>query len=116
MKSKEPIRISVILISTARSGGQSSLRILGRQNSSSILPIVLNEVPIFGSKDIACAFNEYVVLHLNSLLQIKCHSPCYPALSYTAIFIQYASEEQVLELMKGVDISNACGMVIRLWG
>ena len=48
----------------------------------------------------------------------QCHSSCHPTLSDKAIFILSASEEQVLEVMKGVDISKACGydgfMVIRL--
>ena len=37
-------------------------RVCGRENSSSIPPIVENEVPIFDSKEKACIFNEYFVL------------------------------------------------------
>ena len=33
-------------------------RVCGRENSSSIPPIVENEVPIFDSKEKACIFNE----------------------------------------------------------
>ena len=37
-------------------------RVCGRENSSSIPPIVENEVTIFDSKEKACIFNEYFVL------------------------------------------------------
>ena len=37
-------------------------RVCGRENSSSIPPIVENEVPIFDSKEKARIFNEYFVL------------------------------------------------------
>ena len=37
-------------------------RVCGRENSSSIPPIVENEVSIFHSKEKACIFNEYFVL------------------------------------------------------
>ena len=36
--------------------------VCGRENSSSIPPIVENEVTIFDSKEKACIFNEYFVL------------------------------------------------------
>ena len=37
-------------------------RVCGRENSSSVPPIVENEVTIFDSKEKACIFNEYFVL------------------------------------------------------
>ena len=38
-------------------------RVCGGENSPSILPIVENEGTIFDSKEKACIFNEYFVLH-----------------------------------------------------
>ena len=80
----------------------------GQENSSSIPPIVENEVTIFDSKEKACIFNEYFVLQ--SELPVVNAIP--PAIQpyQTQRFLSHiiATEEQVLELMKGVDISKAC--------
>ena len=81
----------------------------GRENSSSIPPIVENEVTIFDSKEKACIFNGYFVLQ--SELPVVNAIP--PAIQpyQTQRFLSHiiATEEQVLELMTGVDISKACG-------
>ena len=100
-----------------RSGGQSLIR-YAREISLSITLIVENEVPIFDSEDKknTAHFNGYFVLQTE--LPVSNVIPRHPTLSDKAIFIRSASEEQVLEVMKGVDISKACGydgfMVIRL--
>ena len=64
---------------------------------------------IFDSKEKACIFNEYFVLQ--SELPVVNAIP--PAIQpyQTQRFLSHiiATEEQVLELMKGVDISEACG-------
>ena len=84
-------------------------RVCGRENSSSIPPIVEYEVTIFDSKEKACIFNEYFVLQ--SELPVVNAIP--PAIEpyQTQRFLSHiiATEEQVLELMTGVDISEACG-------
>ena len=84
-------------------------RVCGRENSSSIPPIVENEVAIFDSKEKACIFNEYFVLQ--SELPVANAIP--PAIQpyQTQRFLSdiIATKEQVFELMKGVDISKACG-------
>ena len=84
-------------------------RVCGRENSSSIPPIVENEVTIFDSKEKTCIFNEYFVFQ--SELPVVNAIP--PAMQpyQTQRFLSHiiATEEQVLELMKGVDISKACG-------
>ena len=84
-------------------------RVCGGENSSSILPIVENEVTIFDSKEKACIFNEYFVLQS----ELPVANAILPALQpyQTQRFLSsiIATEEQVLELMNGVDISKACG-------
>ena len=60
--------------------------------------IVQNKVPIFDYKEKMRTFNEYFVL------QSKL-----PVANTIPSVMRSASEEQVLELMKGVDISEACG-------
>ena len=85
-------------------------RVCGREKSSSIPLIVENEVPIFDSKEKACIFNEYFVLQ--SELPVACAiPPVIQPYDQAQRFLSSitATEEQVLKLMKGVDISKACG-------
>ena len=66
-------------------------------------------MPIFDSKEKAYIFNEYFVLQ--SELPVANGIPPVIQPSQIQRFLSniIAIEEQVLELMKGVDISKACG-------
>ena len=94
--------------------------VCGRENSSSIPPIVENEVPIFDSKEKVCIFKDYFVLQSEPPVA-NAISPViqrYQSQRFLSSII--ATEGQVLKLMKGVDISKACGyhgignMIIKL--
>ena len=75
------------------------------------VPTCTNRLAIFrrhfDSRKKSTKIRQYQVPARYEIMQ--CHSSCYPALSDKAIFIRSASEEQVLEVMKGVDISKAYG-------
>ena len=84
-------------------------RVCGRENFSSIPTIVENKRPIFDPKEKACSFNDYFVLQteIAGANTISPVIPPYQTQQFLSSFI--ATEEQVLELMKGVDTSKACG-------
>ena len=84
-------------------------RVCGRENSSSIPPIVENEVPIFDPKEKACIFNEYFVLQTELPVANVIPPVIQPYQTQRLLSGIIATEEQVFELMKGVDISKACG-------
>ncbi|RMX50657.1 hypothetical protein pdam_00017165 [Pocillopora damicornis] len=83
------------------------VRVCGRENSLSIPTIVENERPIFDPKEKACSFNDYFVLQteIAGANTISPVIPPYQTQQFLSSFI--ATEEQVLELMKGVDTSKA---------
>ena len=84
-------------------------KVCGRENSSTIPPIIENEVPIFDSKEKACIFNDYFVLQTELPLANAIPPIIQPYQTQQFLSNIIATEEQVLELMKGVDISKACG-------
>ena len=84
-------------------------KVCGRENSSTIPPIIENEVPIFDSKEKACIFNDYFVLQTELPLANAVPPIIQPYQTQQFLSNIIATEEQVLELMKGVDISKACG-------
>ena len=84
-------------------------RVCGREKSSSIPLIVENEVPIFDSKEKACIFNEYFVLQSELPVANAIPPAIQPYKTQRFLSNIIATEEQVLELMKGVDISKVCG-------
>ena len=83
--------------------------VCGRENTSSIPPIVENKVPIFDSKEKASIFNEYVVLQTELSVANAIPPVIQPYQTQRFLSSIVATEEQVLKLMKGVDISKACG-------
>ena len=68
-----------------------------------------NEVPIFDSEEKKAIFNKYFVLQSKLPVANVISSVIQPHQTQHFFFIRSASEEQVLELMKGVDISEARG-------
>ena len=84
-------------------------KVCGRENSSTIPPIIENEVPIFDSKEKACIFNDYFVLQTELPLANAIPPIIQPYQTQQFLSNIIATEEQVLESMKGVDISKACG-------
>ena len=84
-------------------------KVCGRENSSTIPPIIENELPIFDSKEKACIFNDYFVLQTELPLANAVPPIIQPYQTQQFLSNIIATEEQVLELMKGVDISKACG-------
>ena len=84
-------------------------RACGRLNSSSIPTIVENEVPIFDPKEKACIFNEYFVSQTELAGANAIPSVIQPYQTQQSSSSIIATEEQVLKLMKSVDISKACG-------
>ena len=84
-------------------------KVCGRENSSTIPPIIENEVSIFYSKEKACIFNDYFVLQTELPLASAIPPIIQPYQTQQFLSNIIATEEQVLELMKGVDISKACG-------
>lgn len=84
--------------------------VCGRENSSSIPPIVeINEVPIFDCKEKACIFYEYFVLQSELPIANAIPPVIQPYQTQRFLSSIIATEKQVLKLMKGVDISKACG-------
>ena len=84
-------------------------KVCGRENFSTIPPIIENEVPIFDSKEKACIFNDYFVLQTELPLPNSIPPIIQPYQTQQFLSNIIATEKQVLELMKGVDISKACG-------
>ena len=84
-------------------------RVCGRENSSSIPPVIENEEPIFDSKEKACIFNDCFVLQTELPLANAIPPVIQPYQTQQFLSSIIVTEEHVLELMKGVDISKACG-------
>ena len=66
-------------------------------------------MPIFDSKEKACIFNEYFVLQSELSVANVIPPVIRPYQTQRCLSSIIASQEQVLKLMKGVDISKACG-------
>ena len=84
-------------------------RVWGRENSSSIPTIVENKRPILDPKEKACILNDFFVFQ-TELAGANTISPVispYQTQQFLSSFI--ATEEQVLQLMRGVDTSKAYG-------
>ena len=84
-------------------------RVCGRENSSSIPTIVENIRPIFDPKEKACILNDFFVFQ-TELAGANTISPVispYQTQQFLSSFI--ATEEQVLQLMRGVDTSKVYG-------
>ena len=82
-------------------------RVCDRENSSSIPLMVQDEVPIFDSEGKKGIFNKHFVLQSKLPVANAIPSVIQPHQTQIFFLIRSASEEQVLELMKGVDISEA---------
>ena len=66
-------------------------------------------MPIFDPKEKACIFNEYFVLQTELPVANVIPSVIQPHQTQRLLSGIIATEEQVFELMMGVDISKACG-------
>ena len=84
-------------------------RVCGRENSSSIPTIVENIRPIFDPKEKACILNDFFVFQ-TELAGANTISPVispYQTQQFLSSFI--ATEEQVLQRIRGVDTSKVYG-------